>query len=178
MTAPIIGSLLVVLINGAMADPPKPNIVYLMADDQNVSSVGAYGNPEVLTPQMDKLAADGVIFDPAPVRDKASYKFTVTTEANYRAVCNGVLQSRTTRSSRETWVYEQAEPMPAYLATVQIGRYGLLELDAGRSLAQVPQSVAATQASLITSWRESTAAQASWGGQSELTAQPSRQTRV
>lgn len=79
-------------------------------------------------------------------RDKASYRFTVTTDANYRAVCNGVLQSRTTRSSRETWTYEQAEPMPAYLATVQIGRYSLLELDTGRHPAQVPQLVAAPPA--------------------------------
>ncbi|WP_258805504.1 M1 family metallopeptidase [Pseudarthrobacter sp. NS4] len=75
-------------------------------------------------------------------RDKASYRFTVTTDAHYRAVCNGLLQSRTTRSSRETWVYEQAEPMPTYLATVQIGRYGLLELETGKHVAQVPQSVA------------------------------------
>jgi aminopeptidase N len=75
-------------------------------------------------------------------RDKASYRLTVTTDAGYRAVCNGVLQSRTTRSSRETWVYEQSEPMPTYLATVQIGRYGVLELETGRHAAPVPQPVA------------------------------------
>ncbi|MFJ5861381.1 M1 family metallopeptidase [Pseudarthrobacter sp. NPDC092439] len=75
-------------------------------------------------------------------RDKASYRFSITTDANYRAVCNGTLLSRTTRSSRETWVYEQAEPMAPYLATVQIGRYGLLELDTGRHPGQVPQHVA------------------------------------
>jgi aminopeptidase N len=74
--------------------------------------------------------------------DKASYRITVTTDANYRAVCNGVLLSRTARSSRETWVYEQAEPMPTYLATVQIGRYAQLELDTGRQGGQVPQFVA------------------------------------
>lgn len=79
-------------------------------------------------------------------RNKASYRFTVTTDANYRAVCNGVFQSRTTRSSRETWVYEQAEPMATYLATVQIGRYGLLELDAGGHAPAVPQHVAVTPA--------------------------------
>ena len=78
--------------------------------------------------------------------DKASYLFTVTTEANYRVVCNGVLQSHTARASRETWVYEQAEPMAAYLATVQIGRYVPLELDAGRHGAPVPQSVAVSHA--------------------------------
>ena len=65
-------------------------------------------------------------------RDKASYRITVTTDANYRAVCNGVLLSRTSRASRETWVYEQAEPMATYLATVQIGRYELLTLNADR----------------------------------------------
>lgn len=41
----------------------KPNIVFLFADDQNTLSVGCYGNPEVETPQMDRLARDGVVFD-------------------------------------------------------------------------------------------------------------------
>ena len=71
-------------------------------------------------------------------RDKASYRITVTTDANYRAVCNGVLLSRTSRASRETWVYEQAEPMATYLATVQIGRYELLTLNAERPVRARP----------------------------------------
>ncbi|MET4095670.1 M1 family metallopeptidase [Arthrobacter sp. UYCu712] len=75
-------------------------------------------------------------------RDKASYRISVTTDANYRAVCNGVLISRSSRSSRETWVYEQAEPMATYLATVQIGRYELLALNSGKPPGQVPQYVA------------------------------------
>jgi aminopeptidase N len=75
-------------------------------------------------------------------RDKASYRITVTTDVNYRAVCNGVLLSRTSRASRETWVYEQAEPMATYLATVQIGRYELLTLNAERPSGHVPQYVA------------------------------------
>ena len=41
----------------------KPNIIFLMADDQNFDSIGCYGNPEVITPNMDKLGRDGVIFD-------------------------------------------------------------------------------------------------------------------
>lgn len=56
----------VILLTGfADAKPAKatrPNIIYLMADDQNVGSVGCYGNPEVVTPNMDKLGRDGVIF--------------------------------------------------------------------------------------------------------------------
>ncbi|MGD9420350.1 MAG: sulfatase family protein [Verrucomicrobiota bacterium JB025] len=42
---------------------PKPNIIYLMADDQNYGSVGIYGNPEVKTPNMDRLGRDGLVFD-------------------------------------------------------------------------------------------------------------------
>ncbi|MFC1766249.1 sulfatase, partial [Planctomycetota bacterium] len=55
----------ILLAGGTTAKPVsgnRPNIIYLMADDQNVGSVGCYGNPEVLTPNMDKLGTDGVIF--------------------------------------------------------------------------------------------------------------------
>ncbi len=75
-------------------------------------------------------------------RDKASYRIAVTTDANYRAVCNGVLVSHQARSSRETWIYEQSEPMASYLATVQIGRYELLQLNPDRADGDVAQAVA------------------------------------
>jgi arylsulfatase A-like enzyme len=41
----------------------RPNIVFLLADDQSTYSVGCYGNKDVQTPQMDRLGADGMIFD-------------------------------------------------------------------------------------------------------------------
>ena len=91
--------------------------------------------------------------------DKASYRISVTTDANYRAVCNGILIARTGRSSRETWVYEQSEPMATYLATVQIGRYELLTLNPVRPAAQVPQ-YAAVPAALAEAARGGTGAAA------------------
>lgn len=75
-------------------------------------------------------------------RDKASYRLSVTTDANYRAVCNGTLIAHSSKASRETWVYEQAEPMATYLATVQIGRYELLTLNPSRADGHVPQFAA------------------------------------
>jgi arylsulfatase A-like enzyme len=41
----------------------RPNIIFLLADDQCTYSVGCYGNKDVKTPQMDRLGRDGVIFD-------------------------------------------------------------------------------------------------------------------
>ena len=41
----------------------EPNVVFLLTDDQATISMGCYGNSQVKTPNLDALAADGVIFD-------------------------------------------------------------------------------------------------------------------
>ncbi len=41
------------------------NILFLMTDTQNRDMVGAYGNPSVGTPHLDRLAAEGQLFDRA-----------------------------------------------------------------------------------------------------------------
>ncbi len=43
----------------------KPNIVIYITDDQNQQDVGAYGNADVHTPNMDKLASEGMRFNKA-----------------------------------------------------------------------------------------------------------------
>ncbi|TCC43941.1 M1 family peptidase [Kribbella capetownensis] len=62
--------------------------------------------------------------------DKAHYRITVTTDSPYQVVANGRLVSRRVKASRTTWVFDQAAPMATYLATVQIGRYDVLDLAA------------------------------------------------
>jgi aminopeptidase N len=61
--------------------------------------------------------------------DKASYRISVTAPTGYHVAANGELVSTRRRASAVTWVYEQAEPMASYLATVQIGRYVPVDLD-------------------------------------------------
>ena len=41
----------------------RPNIIFLLADDQCTYSLGCYGNQDVRTPHLDQLASDGVLFD-------------------------------------------------------------------------------------------------------------------
>lgn len=41
----------------------RPNIIFLFADDQTFDSLGCYGNPDVKTPHIDKLASEGLTFD-------------------------------------------------------------------------------------------------------------------
>ena len=40
----------------------KPNIIFLLTDDQRYDALGAMGNEVIQTPNLDKLAAEGVVF--------------------------------------------------------------------------------------------------------------------
>jgi len=42
------------------APPKRPNIIFLLTDDQRADAMGCAGNPIVITPNMDYMAANGV----------------------------------------------------------------------------------------------------------------------
>ena len=45
----------------------KPNIVFLLTDDQRFDTIGALGNPQIQTPNMDRLAESGAVFTHAHI---------------------------------------------------------------------------------------------------------------
>ena len=47
------------------AEQRRPNIILMFADDQAKESMGYTGNPVIQTPNMDRLAGDGVFFENA-----------------------------------------------------------------------------------------------------------------
>jgi len=47
------------------AGAQPPNILFVLTDDQRRDSLGCYGNKEVRTPHIDRLASEGVVFDNA-----------------------------------------------------------------------------------------------------------------
>jgi arylsulfatase A-like enzyme len=63
----------------AAADPQRLNLVSIVSDDQARWAVGAYGNKEILTPNMDRLAREGArflnAFVPTPVCSPSRVSF-------------------------------------------------------------------------------------------------------
>lgn len=45
----------------------RPNIVFILTDDQSYDLLGCTGNPVVQTPNIDKIAQEGILFTNAHV---------------------------------------------------------------------------------------------------------------
>ena len=58
-------ALLVATLLVTNAEPRRPNIVFVLADDMRWDMIGCAGNPIIRTPHLDALAKDGVRFENA-----------------------------------------------------------------------------------------------------------------
>ncbi len=47
-------------LSPAVSAPPRPNIVFILADDLGIGDVGCYGQQIIQTPNIDRLAREGV----------------------------------------------------------------------------------------------------------------------
>ncbi len=46
----------------AADSPPKPNIIIILADDLGYGDLGCYGHPSIRTPNLDRMASEGMRF--------------------------------------------------------------------------------------------------------------------
>src|SRR6186713_1906171 len=46
----------------ARSEARPPNIVLILTDNQGAWTLGCYGNPDIRTPNIDRLARDGMLF--------------------------------------------------------------------------------------------------------------------
>lgn len=51
-----------VCLGCALAAARLPNVVLILTDNQGAWTLGCYGNPDIRTPNIDRLAAEGVRF--------------------------------------------------------------------------------------------------------------------
>jgi len=119
---------------------PRPNIVFLLADDQCTYSMGCYGNRDVKTPNLDRLGADGMIFD-------CHYDTTAICMASRACVFTGLFEYRHGCNfehgdlTADKWA--QSYPMllrKAGYRTAIAGKFGLLVASDPKSKGILPET--------------------------------------
>ncbi|MEO1616636.1 MAG: sulfatase [Planctomycetota bacterium] len=113
------------LLASCTLNAEQPNIVFLLADDQCTYSVGCYGNPDVKTPEMDRLARDGFVFD-------RHYNTTAICMASRASIFTGKYEYKTgcnfTHGDMKPEVWEQSYPVllrQAGYTTAFAGKFGI-----------------------------------------------------
>jgi N-sulfoglucosamine sulfohydrolase len=52
-------------VDGKATDLTKPNIILILSDDHSAPYLGCYGNPDLKTPNIDRIANEGILFNRA-----------------------------------------------------------------------------------------------------------------
>ncbi|MFC2087861.1 sulfatase [Bacteroidota bacterium] len=108
------------------ASPEKPNIILIVADDHGADALGCYGNPVIQTPNLDRMAAQGVRFTRA-------YCTTASCSASRSTILTGMYNHFTGQYGHEHryshfTAFDHLKSLPLYLAdagyhTARIGKY-------------------------------------------------------
>lgn len=72
----LIAFCLFILQVGFAGPGSRPNIIFIMADDLGYGDLGCYGQKKILTPNIDKLASEGMRFTQAYAGGPGLYTFS------------------------------------------------------------------------------------------------------
>lgn len=62
MRAPIVCLLVTIALASVASAAEAPNVIFILADDLGYGDLGCYGQKKILTPNLDRMAADGMRF--------------------------------------------------------------------------------------------------------------------
>lgn len=129
-----LAALLLLTVNAVAAEQPtavsqsKPNIILFVSDDHGMDALGCYGNPIVKTPNMDRLAEEGVRFTRA-------YCTSASCAASRSVILTGLYGHATgsyghVHDYHHFSTYETVKSLPVLLeqtgyVTARVGKYHL-----------------------------------------------------
>jgi len=107
------------------AETPRPNLIFLLTDDQRFDALGSMGNRIIQTPRLDRLAAAGVVFDNAFCTTSICATSRASFLTGQYAVRHGIDDFATPLSAEQ---FEQTFPAllrGAGYRTAFVGKWGL-----------------------------------------------------
>jgi len=101
---PILGALAGFVLAAATLDAaPRPNIVFLLSDDQRSDTIAALGNPHIKTPHLDALTRRGTVFTRAHAANPICVASRAEILSGCRGFTNGVLMANRLDESLALW---------------------------------------------------------------------------
>ena len=109
-TSILTAACLFLLASGVLAQPSEqqPNVLLFMADDMTYDDLGSYGNPDVQTPNLDRLAAQGMRF-------RLAFNSSPMCAPTRMSLYTGIHPVRNGAYPNHSRVYNEIESMPQYL---------------------------------------------------------------
>ena len=98
------------LLNADASNQP-PHLVLFLADDHGAADAGCYGNPDVHTPHLDRLATEGVRFERA-------YCASPSCTPSRSALYTGLMPARNGAHPNHSSVRDGTQSLPHYLAAL------------------------------------------------------------
>lgn len=117
--------LIVIAFSLGSCSNEKPNIIFLLSDDQRWDALGAAGNTIIKTPNLDQIAKEGVLFDNAFVTTSFSSSSRASILSGQYASQNGILDFDKELSAQQ---FENTYPIQLKNNGYQIGfvgKYGI-----------------------------------------------------
>ncbi|MDR1666832.1 MAG: sulfatase-like hydrolase/transferase [Bacteroidales bacterium] len=94
--------------NPALAGGERPNIVLIIADDCRRSDLGCYGSPDAVTPNIDRLAEQGLKFN-------HFFQSTAMSSPTRHCLLTGLYPVRSGAYPNHTFIDEGIKTLPHYL---------------------------------------------------------------
>jgi arylsulfatase A-like enzyme len=100
--------LLLSLALACVAETTQPNLLILFSDDQRAGTIHALGNPDIYTPNLDRLAADGMAFTRAYIMGGLQGAVCVPSRAMLMT-SRGLFRVQENLASQRTWPEQFAQ---------------------------------------------------------------------
>ncbi|MFD2144430.1 sulfatase [Mucilaginibacter antarcticus] len=114
LAATVAGAGLLLALKAPKAGPTnipqarKPNIVFIMGDDLSMRDIGPFGSTQVHTPNMDRLAKEGVCLD-------NMYNMVPVCSPTRQSILTGLGPVRSGAYPNHTMIYNGIKTLPLYM---------------------------------------------------------------